>query len=1047
MKKIHLSHLLLLLLCCFIATVSVSAQDSKTKKANDLFDKFSFPEAAEAYKKILAKEDIGEAKIKLADCYRFMNMPVEAEYWYEQVVQLSESEPIHKYYYGMALKSNGKFEEAKQQFLQYAQLVPADTRGLRQVEACEQATYFMTDPGIYQITLANNVNSAKADFGPAFYKEGIIYASEENVKNNEMEYNWREQPFLDLFYAKKEGENPAQLTKGETFKGTVNTYLHEGTLAFTSDYGTMYFTRNSYYKGRIGYDTEEKLKTVNLQIFEAKAEGGDDKFGSVKSMPFNNDDYSVGHPTLSADGQALYFVSDMPGGYGGTDLYVSYKSGDSWGQPENIGPEINTEGNEMFPFMAKDGTLFFSSDALPGLGGLDIFSTKQLSDGTWSQAENLRYPINTNADDFALIIDEKNENGYFSSNRPGGKGDDDIYSFTRLNNIMTGIVVDCNTQKPIQDAVVELKEGGAVMQKRKTNASGTFTFPMSPGREYVVAASKEGYEDGTQNVNTIDVSSAQIDIKIPICPKKDAGTGKDNMIDTDGDGIPDTPAGGAGGPCSVKGKITDKTTGKAVNGAIVKLTDLNTREEKTFVTGSDGAYEFSMASESDYTVFAQKEFYFSETKTVSSKGVDCSKPLTVDLGMGRIPVDGNGKPVLDANGKAPYIPDGGGKSNISTLPDWMKLNHIYYDFDKSNIRADAKPELDKVVRLMAENPGLKIELRSHTDARGTHEYNQALSDSRAQSARDYLLGRGINSEDITAKGFGETQLANDCADGVPCSNAKHQENRRTEFVITGYDVGGGLQSLPRYYYKSDYHRGKNYYKSATSDTESSSSSGTYSDSGAWSSSSTSTSSTSGSVSSGTYYDQLGMVGSGTSYSSDPKFVNCCGVTLNAGSGSSTSSSSSGSTYQSSSSSSHTSSSTYSAPAASSSYKTSSSTSAPKSVAPAESTNTGGSMGSSYDTASTSSTPAASGNVDSPSSSSMEYKIQIGNYRDPDVAQFSSLNELGAVEAEDTPTGTKRIMLGTFSDKAAAEDALYKAKQRGFGEAYLVTFQNGLRVGR
>lgn len=1024
MEKINLSYLLLLLLLCFV-TATVSAQDNRTKKANDLFDKFSFPDAAEAYKKILAKEDVAEAKTKLADCYRFMNMPVEAEYWYEQVVQLSESEPIHKYYYGMALKSNGKFEEAKQQFLQYAQLVPADTRGLRQVEACEQATYFMTDPGIYQITLANSVNSDKADFGPTFYKEGIIYASEENVKNNEMEYNWREQPFLDLFYAKKEGENPSQLAKGETFKGSVNTYLHEGTLTFTNDFSTMYFTRNSYYRGRIGYDTEEKLKTVNLQIFEGKAEGDNDKFGSIKSMPFNNDDYSVGHPALSADGQALYFVSDMPGGYGGTDLYVSYKNGDSWGQPENIGPEINTEGNEMFPFVAKDGMLFFASDALPGLGGLDLFSTKQLSDGTWSQAENLRYPINTNADDFALIIDEKNENGYFSSNRPGGKGDDDIYSFTRLNNIMTGIVVDCNTQKPIQDAVVELQEGGAVMQKRKTNASGTFTFPMSPGKEYVVTATKDGYEEGAQNVNTIDVSSAQVDIKIPICPKKD--TGNDNQA----------------GSCTVTGQITDKTTGKPVNGAIVKLTDMNSNEEKTFVTGPDGIYTFSMASEADYTVFAQKEFYFSETKTVSTKGIDCSNPLTVDLGMGRIPVGTDGKPSSGSttNGGTPIITDNG-TSNIGTLPSWLKLNHIYYDFDKSAIRADAKPELDKVVRLMAENPGLKIELRSHTDARGTHEYNQALSDRRAQSARDYLVGRGINSEDIAAKGFGETTLANDCADGVPCSNAKHQENRRTEFAITGYSVNGGLQSLPRYYYKSDYHKGKDYYKKGTdasSDNSgsSSSSSSVYDDSGTWSS--TSSAGGSSTTNSGTYYDQIGMVGSGhsgvsSSYTSgsEGKFVNCCGVGLNAGSSTTSSSSS-----------------TYTPPASSSKKSSSTNNPVPPSSTTTSSTTIGASdsMSGSYDTTTTN--PSSGDMQSSPATSSgtTEYKIQIGNYRNPEITQFDALSELGSVEAESTATGTKRIMLGTFYDKAAAEDALYKAKQRGFNEAYLVTFQDGLRIGR
>lgn len=1009
MKNMRFFLFILTILLCPIATTSLLAQDSRVKKANELYDKFSFPEAAEAYKKILAKEDIAEAKIKLADCYRLMNMPIEAEYWYEQVVQLSESEPVHKYYYGMSLKANGKFEEAKQAFLQYAQLVPADTRGLRQVEACEQATYFLTDPGIYQITLANSVNSAKADFGPAFYKEGIVYASEDNVRNNEMEYNWREQPFLDLFYAKKEGENPAQLGKGETFKGTVNTYLHEGTLVFTNGFKTMYFTRNSYYKGRIGYDTEEKLKTVNLQLFEATAEGDGGKFGSIKSLPFNNDDYSVGHPALSADGQALYFVSDMPGGYGGTDIYVSYKSGDSWGQPENIGPEINTEGNEMFPYMSKDGLVYFSSDALPGLGGLDIFSTKQQADGTWSAPENLRYPINTNGDDFAFIIDEKNENGYFSSNRPGGKGDDDIYSFTKLNNIMTGIVVDCNTQKPIAEAMVELKEGASIMQKRKTNATGTFTFPISPGKEYTVTASKENYEDGAQTINTIDISSTQVDIKIPICPKTDGpdgmGSGKDDPNNKE-------KGNGKGGPCMVTGKVTDKASGKAINGAIVKLTDLNTREEKTLVTGPDGVYSFEMSSEADYTIFASLSFYFSETKQVSSRGADCSKPLVVDVSMGKLPVDPKGGAINGTDGQPPRIRDDG-SSNIVGLPDWLKLNHIYYDFDKSNIRKDAEVELEKVVRLMAENPGLQIELHSHTDARGTHEYNQALSDRRAESARDYLVGRGINAQDIAGKGLGETVPANECVDGVPCSNAKHQENRRTEFVITGYSVGGGVTSLPRYYYKSDYHRGKDYYKNGASSSSDDGAyngggsgggssyagggSGTYYDGG--SSSSSSSSSASANISSGTYYDQVGIGSSSTT-------IECCGVKMSTTEGFTQSIG------------------TYTAPK-----------------------NSG--------------KPEMNGNSDSdaykntypepPASTTSTgtiYKVQITTTNNIDLDRFSSsLGDMGTIEVERNNAGTQRVILGSFPDRSGAEDALYKAQQRGYKDAFVVTYQDGLRVGR
>ena len=571
------------------------------KKADDLFNQFAYPDAAEAYKKILAKDDnIPQAKIKIAEAYRFMNMPIEAEYWYQQVVDLPESEPIHKYYYAMALKANGKFEEAKEMFLQYAQLVPADTRGLRQVEACEQANYFMTDPGIYQPFLAAS-----------------------------------DAPFLDLMYAKQEGDNPTALGKPENFKGKVNTMLHEGTVTFTEDQQTMYFTRNAYIDGKLQFDSEEILKTVKLQIYEAKADG--EKWGSVKSLPFNNESYSVGHPSLSQDGQALYFISDMPGGYGGTDVYVSYKNGDSWGQPENLGPEINTEGNEMFPFMSADGTLYFSSDALPGLGGLDIFSSKLMGDGTWSAPENLRYPINTNSDDFSFIIDPKNEKGYFSSNRTGGKGNDDIYSYTRLNTVMSGIVVDCKTQEPIEGADVELSENGKVIQKRQTVANGTFAFPVSPDKEVVVTASKDGYKTEAQTISTVGISSTQIKLKIPLCPENMENDSTKN------------------GPCTftLSGKVLDRNSNKPVEGALVTITNLETRDERNATTDANGLYEIKLDKDLDYVVHATKQYFFTESKTISTKGKDCNvqaeSVMSADFSMGR--VDANPKTTIGPDGK------------------------------------------------------------------------------------------------------------------------------------------------------------------------------------------------------------------------------------------------------------------------------------------------------------------------------------------------------------------------------------------------------------
>ncbi|MEZ4886353.1 MAG: OmpA family protein [Chitinophagales bacterium] len=1050
MKHNRLIVILFLFIACVLQLSEADAQtqDPRVKKANSLFDRFSFPEAAEEYKRVLAKDDIAEAKIKLADTYRYMNMPVEAEYWYEQVVELAESEPIHKYYYAMALKANGKFEEAKEFFLEYAQLVPADTRGLRQVEACEESTYFLTDPGIYEVSLANNINSSLADFGPAFYKEGIVYASEQSEKHAQRTYNWRNAPFLDLFYSENESdENPSELGTPESFKGKVNTWMHEGTVSFSKDFETMYFTRNNYFKGKIGYDTEEKLKTVNLQIYESKSEG--DKWGEIKSIPFNSDDYSVGHPALSPDGQALYFASDMPGGYGGVDMYVSYRSGDSWGAPENLGPEINTEGHEMFPFMADDGTLYFASDALPGLGGLDLFSTMLLEDGTWSSPDNLRYPINTNGDDFAMIIDATNKKGYFSSNRSGGKGDDDIYSFTKLTNIMTGVVIDCNTQVPIEGSMVQLMDGAKIMQKKKTTFNGTFSFPVSPDKEYTVVATKMGYQEGKESISTVGgMNGRQINVKIPICPEGSGPSGE--------------------GGCEVKGMVIDKATGLPVSGAIVTITNADTRDDNTFVTESDGMYQSYLNSESDYVIYATKEFYFTANKTVSTRGIDCEDPLQNKIGMdieiAPIPLDanntnrgnsGNGGNPYNGNSDNPYTGDGDnpysqggdprtnigeGNSSISngntpnsnktdiTFKDDGKgsdpnhpildgvlpqLNHIYYDFDKSNIRSDASIELDKVVKFMFENPGIVIDLRSHTDSRGTHPYNDDLSDKRAQSALNYITSRGVVPSRMTAKGYGENQLTNECADGVPCDEGKHQENRRTEFVITGYN-SNAIYSLPRYFGsggKRLSHTSSSGSSSYSSSSSSSSSTSSYdynidsstSNSSTYSGSSSSTTTPYTNNNTPTYYDRDPITGEVI------LDKNCC---IQSG----TSTSGKG-VYD------------YYVPDTNNTTTTTTTATTTETIDDTDIT--------------TDFTASSSSSI----GEGTEYKIQLGAYRSPDMATFNQLNDLGFVDTETTSTGVKRVILGSFTDKTNVEQALLELKQRGYGDAFVVKYKNGLRIGR
>jgi outer membrane protein OmpA-like peptidoglycan-associated protein len=456
------------------------------KRANKYYDNYDYARAIPLYKKS-AKKNNREALEKLANSYRLTKNYKQAEVYYAQLMKQSGVEPINHFYYGMVLKNAGKIDEAREQFRQYATAVPNDKKADISVRSCEEIKLWITKTQQFEVKPLDNLNSAHSDFSPVLYKNEMVFVSERNRDMiNYSSYSWNKQPFLNVYSTPvKSGADgkPAFSKKAKAFSSAINTNYHDGPVCFSADQNTMYLTR-------VNYINNKKDKSfVNLpKIYISQLKGK--SWGKAVPFQYNSDSYSTAHPSISADGQWLFFSSDMPGGYGATDIYVCKKEGDGWGKPQNLGDKVNTAGSEVFPYIRKDGMLYFSSDGHTGLGGLDVFSAAKV-DNSYTDVKNLGIPLNSATDDFGIVFSDDNINGYFSSDRDGGKGADDIYSFVALNKVLKvagKILFSKNINDPAKNAeVMLLTEEGKVINVATTDNTGFFVFDkLDPDKRYMV---------------------------------------------------------------------------------------------------------------------------------------------------------------------------------------------------------------------------------------------------------------------------------------------------------------------------------------------------------------------------------------------------------------------------------------------------------------------------------------------------------------------------------------------------------------------------------
>jgi outer membrane protein OmpA-like peptidoglycan-associated protein len=551
------------------------------------------------------------------------------------------------------------------------------------------------------ITNETTINSEALEYSPAFYEDGIVFISSK-VPNSK--YKIKDvrsgKNIMSIFIARRSGEGVLQ--SPEPFANELLSSVNEGPLTFNRTNQGIYFTRNNIKDGK-------KIKArdgiVKLKIYTADRVGGN-SWGEAMELPFNDNDNNTCHPAVSVDGDKMYFASDRPGGFGGMDIYVVERIDGVWGLPENLGAQINTSSDEVFPFVHADGTLYFASSGHRGSGGLDVFFAYPEGDDEedWSAPINFE-PLNTSSDDFGLIIDRDKKNGYFSSNRKGGLGEDDIYSFFIVGDLDEATNRDKEVERPVTVLVQDGRNGSPL---------GQVVVKSMPLDEFTMAKAIVADPGAQPDQNLL--------LKIPFDESSKTGY---------------TDAGGEYQTSLFPGNHIFKIekAGFQTKRVLFNLED-DTEEGLLTVTLEEPKSEEPAAAEE---VIEAPDFLLDQFDNLPSK-----------------------------------IEEG----TVFQLPN------IYYNFNDASIRPDARPDLDVLAEFLEKYPDIEIELSSHTDSRGSREYNRDLSQRRAENAVQYLVEQGISRRRLTAAGYGESQLRNNCSDGVPCTEAQHQYNRRTEVKIT-----------------------------------------------------------------------------------------------------------------------------------------------------------------------------------------------------------------------------------------------------------------------
>ncbi len=724
----------------------IHAQNSKLKRADDYFEKLSYRLAIDAYTDLLdSKYSSVDLRSKLAFSYYKVEEMEKAEWMYREALKEGELNIDHYFYFSDVLKQLGQYKESNkwmEVFLSKSK--ESDQRALSYSKNKAYLEKIKESKPHFSIQNFAH-NSTYSDYGgyPSIDGEGLYFLSARRDPFIKRYWMWNGLRFWDLYLLKEQSQSLPNMVR------EVNTKFHEGPICFSPDGQYVYFTRNNISKGS---DRKDEKGVQNLKLYYAKIDQNG-AWVDIYELRINSKEYSVGHPVISKDGKFLIFASDMPGGFGKADLYRApiLENGDI-GNPINLGPKINTEGNDMFPWLGNDGLFYFSSDGHLGLGGLDVFVAAL--DDKWmsSHLTNVGKPINSQNDDFALIFANNGQTGYFSSNRIGGQGSDDIYSFTMLQPFefktqLIGKVFDDVTKLILPNSSVELYNSqGDLLGTTLSDSTGGFTFIIEPEKEYLIKGEKQHYQPDDTTLSTVSNLQEIYYTELYLSKVK---------------------------KFSFSGLVTDESTGDTLTQAKVIIKDNlngnvifeNKTDENGSFYGEFMGYEKNQFLNLTITISSNNYFSKSEKVIYQLQQEETNLSAIMDLSIKPMEIG------LD-------------------LASIIEINPIYFDLAKYNIRKDAAIELDKIVNIMNEYPNLEIELGSHTDCRASIAYNETLSDNRAKSSAEYIRARISNPNRIYGKGYGESRLKVDCpCEGnvkSNCSEEEHQKNRRTEFIIVKF---------------------------------------------------------------------------------------------------------------------------------------------------------------------------------------------------------------------------------------------------------------------